>query len=485
MTIQFSIIAIYFVLVYIIGSKVSRKINDKEFLGHQMGIWYVVFASAGEWLGGTATAGVTEYGFIFGLSGAWYTIANALGIVFLAIFLVKLYRRIGRMTIGGIVEFYFGRRAQFASSIVMIFMLLAVGVSQLIAAGKIGQSLLGVDFAFSAIICVLLFLICTIGGGMRAIAHTNMFHMLIMYIGFIVAIVFYIHVFGGIKQFENCTSVVAENIGVNLFSMKEMGGTKISSWVIASVLGAATAQAGIQPILVSKDDATARKACILIAIIVAPFGILTATLGIIGRVLNEQGCLYGIDGMQITDSKIALSTLTAHLPPILSGIVLSAEFAAILSTIAPIILAIGTIVIKDILPNLFPGSHEERHEVEYLRKTLICVGGVICGVAICIEKQVHLLDMVYSAYSLRSVLFLIILSGIFLKNLNSLDINLILICSWGITIYWTLYKILIGHYPIADWFTETYATLAFSISSLLLINLYHKLSKYKDLKPSH
>lgn len=474
MIIQYSIITVYFVMVFVIGARVSPKLNDKEFCGHQMGIWYVVFASAGEWLGGTATAGVTEYGFLFGLSGAWYTIANAMGVMFLAFFLVKLYRKIGRMTIGGIIEFYFGRQVQFISSIVMIFILFAVGVSQVIAAGKLGQTLIGLKFSYSAIICISFFIVCTIGGGMKAIAHTNIFHMVIMYVGFLVAVMYFIYSFGGIEQFKDNTIIMSNKMGIDFFSMKAIGVPKISSWIVASVLGAATAQAGIQPILASKDDLSARKACILIAVLVAPFGFLTSLLGIICRVLSEQGCLYGVDGIQITDSKMALSTLTAHLPSVLSGIMLSAELAAILSTIAPIILAIGTIVIRDICPNLSSGNHSEYMRLVYMRKIYICVGGVICGSAICMENQVRLLDIVYSAYSLRGVMFLIILAGIFLNNLNSRDINITVFCSFCITVFWTIYKIKFGYYPIADWFTETFATLVLSVFLILTFNVVNK-----------
>ncbi len=480
MIIQYSIIAIYFVLVFIIGSKVSTKLNDKEFCGYQMGICYVVFASAGEWLGGTATAGVAEYGFLYGLSGAWYTLANALGVLFLSFFFVKLYRKIGRMTIGGIIEFYFGRKVQFVSSILLVFILFAVGVSQVIAAGKLGQSLLGINFAHSTTICILFFLICIIGGGMKAIAHTNIFHMVIMYGGFIVAIAYLIYTFGGIEQFIDNTLVVSQSIGVDLLSMQAIGLPKISSWIIASVLGATTAQAGIQPILASKDDFSAKKACVLIAFIIAPFGILTSVLGIISRVLSEQGLLCGVDGLSIGDSKMALSALTIHLPPILSGFLLSAELAAILSTIAPIILAIGTIVIKDICPNLSSENQTEHMRLVYLRRTFICTGVLICGVTICLENQVHLLDIVYSAYSLRCILFFIILAGIFFKNISSMSISITMLCSFGITLFWTIYKIKFGYYPLAEWYTETYAILTFSVISMLTISFFNTIKKHKS-----
>ena len=153
MSIQYLIIICYFLLTLWIGLQTSKGTSNKDFHGAQLGVAAIVCASAGEWLGGTATTGVSEYGFIYGISGAWYTIANGLGVLFLALCFAKIYRSIGRMTIPGIIEYVFGKRAQIVSTVLLVVVMLAVGMSQIIAAGKFGQALLGLDFRLSAIVC--------------------------------------------------------------------------------------------------------------------------------------------------------------------------------------------------------------------------------------------------------------------------------------------------------------------------------------------
>ncbi len=66
MSIQILIIATYFVITIVIGlySKKTAKSSD-AFHGAGMGVLMCVCASTGEWLGGTATTGVSEYGFDF------------------------------------------------------------------------------------------------------------------------------------------------------------------------------------------------------------------------------------------------------------------------------------------------------------------------------------------------------------------------------------------------------------------------------------
>ncbi len=81
MSAQLIIIVLYFALTVGIGIWSSKKSKSADsFTGKELGLMAIVCASTGEWLGGTATTGVSEYGFLYGLSGAWYTIANGIGV---------------------------------------------------------------------------------------------------------------------------------------------------------------------------------------------------------------------------------------------------------------------------------------------------------------------------------------------------------------------------------------------------------------------
>ena len=72
--VQIIIIVLYFALTVAIGMWSSKKSKTSDsFHGAEMGLFAIVCASAGEWLGGTATTGVSEYGFVYGLSGSGTT----------------------------------------------------------------------------------------------------------------------------------------------------------------------------------------------------------------------------------------------------------------------------------------------------------------------------------------------------------------------------------------------------------------------------
>ncbi len=68
MNIQLIIIIAYFALTVAIGLWSAKKSTSSDsFVGAGMGVIAIVCASTGEWLGGTATTGVSEYGFNYGL----------------------------------------------------------------------------------------------------------------------------------------------------------------------------------------------------------------------------------------------------------------------------------------------------------------------------------------------------------------------------------------------------------------------------------
>lgn len=471
MAIQYIIIICYFVLTLLIGLITSKGTSNKDYHGAQLGVAAIVCASAGEWLGGTATTGVSEYGFIYGISGAWYTIANGIGVMFLALFFAKIYRSIGRMTIPGIIEHVFGKKAQLVSSILLVVVMLAVGMSQIIAAGKFGQALLGLDFNLSAIVFTCIFVVYTLAGGMKAVSSTNTMHLFVMYFGILSAVIILIFRLGGWLNFTGAISQIDLQEGTNHLSLTTIGFPKISSWIIASLLGACTAQAGIQPVLASKDVPTARKACIYTALVTAPFGLLTALIGIVGKVMANQGILVDLTGNVVTDGKLALTSVMMSLPSFVGGLVLAAELAAILSTASPIILAAGTMLTKDFYQAKINTKADEKELLRVSRLTTAISGLICCTGAILLVNNNNVLDIVYSAYSLRGALFVVLIYGFTWKKANSSAASISMICTGIIAISWVIIKQVCGSYPVAPWFTETYAAVFTAAVSMLVLSL--------------
>ncbi|MCL1828287.1 MAG: sodium:solute symporter family protein [Oscillospiraceae bacterium] len=473
MSVQLLIIVIYFALTVGIGVWSSKRAKDSAaFHGAEMGVFAIVCASAGEWLGGTATTGVSEYGFLYGLSGAWYTIANGIGVMFLALCFAKLYRSLNTVTVPGIIEKFFGKSARSVSCVLLVIVMLAVGLSQMIAAGKLGQSLLGFDFNVTVIVFAIIFIIYTLAGGMNAVASTNVMHLFVMYFGVILAIVFALSGVGGRENFiAGIREAEAAEAGANYFNMFTIGMPKVSSWIIASLLGACTAQAGIQPVLAAKDIPSAKKACVITAFVVAPFGLCTALLGMIAKVMSRNGTLLDTAGRVVVDAKLALPALMMNLPEIIGGLVLASILAAILSTVSPIILASGTMLTKDLYQRVFCPNAADDRVMRVSRMTTALSGVVCCAGAVALVDSGKVLDIVYSAYSLRGALFVVVLLGIYWKRASEKGACLSMCFTAVIGVLWVVVKMTTGSYPINDTITETYAAVASAFVMTVLFSL--------------
>lgn len=457
MSIQLLIVLIYFVLTVALGIYAKRKsTSSNSFFGYGLGVFMCVVVGTGEWLGGTSTTGVSEYGFSFGISGAWYTISNGIGVAVLALFFAKLYRSLDTVTVPGIMENFLGVDARVVASVLLTFVMIAVGTAQVIAAGTLGVSILGLDYTTSVLVLGTGFIIYTLAGGMTSVGYTNTLHLLTMYGGVTLAVVLLGSSIGGL-------SVLKASLPVDpYFSWTGIGMPKVSSWIIASVLGACTAQAGIQPILAARDVNVAKKAALLTAIIVAPFGILTALLGMMAKIKFPE----------LADAKMALPTLMMDIHPVAGGIVLASIFAAILSTVSPIILASGTMITKDLYHRVLKPNATDS-EVLFVSRLTTGVSGVVCTLlAIAFYGSTRILDMVYFAYTIRGSLFVILLFAIYWKKVSVKGSIWAMIFTGIVGLFWVVYKAKTGYFPIDHRLTETYASVITAVLFTVILSLF-------------
>ncbi|NTV90080.1 MAG: sodium:solute symporter family protein [Clostridiales bacterium] len=460
MSIQLLIIILYLVLTIAIGFFSGRKkgkegSSSASFHGAGLGIVMCVAAGAGEWLGGTSTSGVSEYGYLSGISGAWYTISNGIGIIVLAIFFAKLYRSLDSITIPGIIEKFLGVNARVVSSILLTFVMLAVGTAQILAAGTLGVTILHLSFNASVIILGIGFIAYTLVGGMKAVATTNILHLTMHYFGVILALLAVSGKLGGLH-------VIATELPADpYFNWFGIGNSKVVSWLIASVLGACTAQAGIQPLLAAKDVHVARKAAFITGLIVAPYGILTALLGMYAKVQFPD----------LANAKLAIPSLMMSLSPVVGGIMLAALMSAVMSTISPIILSTGTMLTKDIYQRILRPEASDR-KVLLVSRILTGLAGVVCILlAMIFYNSSTILDMVYFAYTIRGSIFVVLLFGIYWKKTSSKGAIWSLVVTALVGMSWVVYHSITKTYPISAGFNETYASIITAVICTITFSL--------------
>jgi len=366
----------------------ARTTSGFLLAGQGLGLLMCTAATCGEWLGGTSTVGIAEGGFGYGLSAAWFTLANSLGRVLFAFTLARTYRRWGEYTVPGIIERYLDVRCRVAASVVLAFAMIIVGSLQVVGAGAIMTATTGMGFKTAVIVTGMVFIAYTLAGGLWAVSLTNIVHLAVMYAGMLTAFVL---VFSGQTAVAQVGSLPVHPF----FSMFGAGSSKVVAWIISASLGVFTAQAGLQPLLAARDEGTARRSALLAAAIAAPFGFIAALVGMFVRATSPD-----------LPARMALPSLVLSLPPAAGGLVLAGILAAILSTVAPCVLAAGTLLIKDLYCRaLAPEA------VQFRASRLITLGCGLLTVSIALYAPA-ILEAIYFAYTLRASIFIIIAAAI-------------------------------------------------------------------------
>ncbi|MEW6244058.1 MAG: sodium:solute symporter family protein [Bacillota bacterium] len=430
MSTQLIVILGYFAIVTVVGllaSRLASSSDDFLLAGRKMGVFICSAAIAGEWIGGTSTIGTAEGGFLYGISAAWFAVANALGTVILAFTLAKLYRRSSAFTVTGFMEQYFGVRCRIVSSVVLTFVMIVVASVQIVAGAALMHTLTGINMLAAVWLTGAVFLVYTLSGGLWAIGYTNVLHVIVMYVGLILGL-------GMISSRMGGTETLSLNLPAYPYmSLAGAGISNVIAWITASVFAALVAQAAVQPIMGARDENVAQKSALLAAIYITPVGIIAALLGMYARVAYP-----GIA------SRTALPVLMMSLPPWAGGVVLAGVLAAILSTVAPCILAAGTLLSKDVYQRLIcPAATDDKVRAVSRWFTLACgiiaiIWGLYCKV---------ILDQVYFAYTLRATIAILLLFGVYWKNTRPKSAVFALALTTIFALGWEMAKNLLGRYP--------------------------------------
>ena len=242
-----------------------------------------------------------------------------------------------------------------------------------------------------------------------AIAVTTIFHMAMKFLGLGLAFLLGMIAIGGFDNLQ--AHLIKTGSPQNLYNPFSVNLNYAFTLILGGILGGMAAQASIQPIFAAKDPITAKHACFLSSLIIAPFGIIVAFLGLIAK----TGIFF--DTSTLSSPKAALTTLLTtpeFIHPVFGALAISGILAAILSTVGPVNFAIVTIATKDIYHNFINPEAKEENVLKISKKLVILVNFITIPMAIFIHDSV--LDAAYISYSIRAIGAIVIISGLYLRG---------------------------------------------------------------------
>ncbi len=162
-----------------------------------------------------------------------------------------------------------------------------------------------------------------------------------------------------------------------------------------------------------------------------------------------------------------------HFPPVVGGIILAAILAAVLSTVSPIILAGATMFTKDIYQRRLRPNATDREITRTARIGTAVSGALCCLMAICLANLSTVLDLIKAAYTLRGVLFIVILFGMYWKYTSERGVCSAVLVTFVCCIAWVAVKIITGSYPLSIGsfaITETYLGVFLACATILIFS---------------
>ncbi|MDX1548908.1 MAG: sodium/solute symporter, partial [Rhodothermales bacterium] len=186
-TLDWLIIAVYFVLVFGVAILVTRREKTREtsagyFLAGRNVGWFVIGASLfASNIGSEHLVGLAGTGAASGVAVGQFEILASLILLLLGWVFVPFYLKSGVFTMPEFLERRYSEGARWYLAVISIVGYVLTKISVTIAAGGIVfEALMGIDFWTGALIVVIATGIYTVFGGLRAVLYTDLLQMFVL-----------------------------------------------------------------------------------------------------------------------------------------------------------------------------------------------------------------------------------------------------------------------------------------------------------------
>ncbi|MDR3153681.1 MAG: sodium:solute symporter family protein [Deltaproteobacteria bacterium] len=355
-------------------------------------------------VGGASTVGVAQRAYKDGFSAGWYNAAWGLGGIFVGLFVARHLRRMTVKTIPQIMGQMFGPYTRFISVICQLLVMISITALQYVAGGSILAALLPDVFTFTQgmMASAAIFIFITLFGGYWASGLTNLFNVVVIYAGIVIALAFSVDHFGG---FGTLMATLPQ--GQDWFHpISGLGLATVAGFVAVMVTMATTTQAVSQICFAAKDEARARNGFLLGGILILPAGFLCAVFGIMAAAK--------FPGLDAKEAAKALPMLVTELSPAVGGFFLASLWAADISTAVGLLMGCSTLVLEDVVKKVYHKPLEGSRELLVSRIVVLVVSLLSFALALTV---VGILQTITTALALTTSFTFLLLAGIYFPGL--------------------------------------------------------------------
>jgi SSS family transporter len=347
MTTQMWVFLVYFVIVFAIGWYALRATkNEKDYwiAGGELG-WFTG--------GATMAATHTSAGTFVGTIGVMYTAGWSFGWVLLAIplsywFMVAVlaprFTRQKEITLPAFIETrYYGKGIRGLAGLIILVATVVYIQAQIVAGGLIANTVFGVSTTTGMVVFTVILLAYTVIGGMIAVVYTDVFQLVVMGVGALVAVPLALQQVGGLGELLS----LVESAHPLVFTWETMPATLILTMGLSFFLGGIATPEKLIRLYAMKDMHTIRRGVLFAIVVILALNLLVFILALTAIVLFPE----------LPTGDLAMPMIaTAVLPTILGAVMLAAITAAMMSTVDSLLIVAGSALSVDIYQNLInPG----------------------------------------------------------------------------------------------------------------------------------
>lgn len=363
MIIKYLILGLYFLVLFLIGIFSSKKIKDiKDYYvgGKKLGYWVVAFSTRATGESAWLLLGLTGLGAIAGVSAYWVVLGELIGVGTAWFIMAKPFKRLSDNYESITIPDYLVSRFQskshllriIASTTLSVFVVIYVS-AQIDATGSAFEAFLDLNYFTGALVGFLIVVLYILFGGFIAVAWSDLFQGLLMFLGLIVlplVAFFYLD--------KGSVTTRLQEIDPGLVNIWGTGG--FTTMNMATILGYAFIGLGFMGspqifvrFMSIKDEKEINKGRWVAIFYTLLTDIAAVSIGIFGRYLfTDAGAapeaILGNNGQDV------LIHMVEHLMPLaLIGLYIAIVLAAIMSTIDSLLVVASSAVVRDFYQQIF------------------------------------------------------------------------------------------------------------------------------------
>lgn len=411
----------FFFLGAFAGAKKGKvEVDELILAGRGMPLWLAMATMSATWIDGGYLNGTAEYTKSMGLAWVQAPWGYALSLIVGGLFFARKMRSYGYRTMLDPLEQKYGKKLTAILAIPALTGEIFWSAAILTALGTTFGTVMGLDFNTAIILSSIITIIYTILGGLWAVAITDFFQLIFIFVAMIIVVPYALPSSGG---WEHTWAVYQQHKGLFSSFLPPLDGWKNPEWgwyywqwwdsAFLLIFGGIAWQAYFQKVLASIDAKTAVRLSIIAGVVCFVAAIPPMILGMVADVTDWTAM-----GINAPDPpSLTLPFVFRYLtPPIIATLGLGAVAAAVMSSVDSSYLSASSMISWNIYrPLLKPNISDER--LGQMIKRLISITGITATLLALKVKSVYQLWFFCSDF-VYCILFPQLVCALFFKRAN-------------------------------------------------------------------